>query len=485
MTPEIFAALSATGIADGVRSGTLRPTDVIAAALARLDEVDPHLHAFTFINTVGAMQAAAVLEAKIAQGHRPGPLAGVPVAVKDLILTKDMPTCFGSRLYAGYQPDRDDIVVERLRAADAILIGKTNCSEFGYGGVGHNPLFPTTRNPWNPALTPGGSSAGSAVAVVTGICPLALGSDGGGSIRLPAAFTGLVGVKASMGRVPLWPGCRDASLPGVSSWESIEHIGPLARNVEDAALMLSVIAGPDPRDRLSIPSADVDWTAAAAAQVPAGLRIAWCSHWGGQPVDPQVSLHSRRHADRLAKAIGATLKDVPAPHFPLDLFRKVVAQDTDMDGLTALRAAKAEPVSPALAMLLDDPGPASSPGRDRMAAVAGMADLMATCDLLLTPTTACLPFPVDLDGPKQIDGQPVADDAWTPAAFPMNLTGQPAASVPAGLSVEGLPIGLQIVGRHLDDALVLATVAAALKLVPARLIHTKFQHPQADPDGGR
>ena len=202
-------------------------------------------------------------------------MAGVPLGIKDLILTKDIRTTFGSRLYADYVPKVDDVAVERLIAADAIILGKTNAAEFGYGGFGHNPLFPTTRNPWNTALTPGGSSAGSGAAVAAGICPLALGSDGGGSVRLPAAFCGLVGIKATMGRVPVWPGCRDADLPGVSGWESIEHYGPLARTVADAALMLSVMAGPDPRDRWSLPDEGVLLARCrrpqAASQTAAGL----------------------------------------------------------------------------------------------------------------------------------------------------------------------------------------------------------------------
>ncbi len=181
--------------------------------------------------------------------RRSGRLAGAPVAIKDLVLTKGLRTTFGSRLYADYIPEHDDIVVERLRAADAIVIGKSNATEFGFGAHGNNPLFPTTRNPWDLARGPGGSSAGSAAAVAAGVCALSIGSDGGGSIRIPASLCGLVGVKASMGRAPLWPGCRDETLPGVSGWESIEHVGPITRSVADAALMLSVIAGPDRRDR--------------------------------------------------------------------------------------------------------------------------------------------------------------------------------------------------------------------------------------------
>ena len=158
-----------------------------------------------------------------------GPLAGVPVAVKDLICTRGLRTTFGSRLYADHVPEEDDVVVERLRAAGAVIIGKTNTSEFGYGAVGHNPLFATTRNPWNPTLTPGGSSAGSAAAVAARMVPLALGSDGGGSVRIPAALRGVFGIKPSWGRVPVYPGCRDERYPGISSWESLEHIGPITR----------------------------------------------------------------------------------------------------------------------------------------------------------------------------------------------------------------------------------------------------------------
>jgi len=203
----------------------------------------------------------------------------VPVAIKDLLFTKGLRTTFGSRLYADFVPEHDDIVVERLKAAGAIVIGKTNVAEFGYSAVGHNPLLPTTRNPWNLDVTPGGSSAGSAAAVAAGVCPLAVGSDDGGSVRLPAGFTGLFGIKASMGRVPVWPGCRDPQWPGASGWESIEHIGPMTRTVADAALMLAVMAGPDARDRWSLPADGLDWQAAARPVERLGLKAAPWTRW--------------------------------------------------------------------------------------------------------------------------------------------------------------------------------------------------------------
>jgi aspartyl-tRNA(Asn)/glutamyl-tRNA(Gln) amidotransferase subunit A len=209
MTPSDLALLDAATITAEVAARRLSPVEIAEAALAALEIIDPQLHCFPEVAREQALASAAALEAALSRGGRAGPLAGVPVPVKDLVLTQGIRTTFGSQLYEDFVPEGDDIVVERLRAAGAVIIGKTNVSEFGYGGVGHNPLFPATRNPWNRELTSGGSSAGSAVAVATGIAPMAIGSDGGGSIRLPAAFNGLFGMKASMGRVPLWPGCRD------------------------------------------------------------------------------------------------------------------------------------------------------------------------------------------------------------------------------------------------------------------------------------
>lgn len=463
MTPDQYSALSAQEIADAVGRGTISPSEIVRSALSRLNEINPKLHAF--VHVADDLQAQADrLERKLAAGQPPGPLAGVPVAIKDLIPTKGMPTTFGSCLYEHHVSPVDEISVARLRDAGAIILGKTNCSEFGYGGVGHNPVHPTTLHPLDSRLTSGGSSAGSAVAVATGICPLALGSDGGGSIRLPAAFTGIVGMKASMGRVPLWPGCRDPGMPGASGWETIEHVGPLARSVSDAALMLSVIAGPDRRDRYSLPAGDVDWLGAAHKAIPADLRVAYCETWAGVPVDREIAETVRAAAERFCKTLGTILVDVSAPDFPLDDYRCVVAADTDIIGLSREIGLKRVHVSKGLQSILDTHVTADTLRRarfGRMRSVNAMSALMQDFDLLLTPTTACLPFAAERDGPGLINGIPVADDGWTPALFPMNLTGQPALSVPAGTSASGLPIGMQIVGGHLGDELVITTGARA------------------------
>jgi aspartyl-tRNA(Asn)/glutamyl-tRNA(Gln) amidotransferase subunit A len=464
LSVEEYTSLGASQIASRVTAGSLSPVDVAKTALSVLERLDPSLDAFCTPTPELALESARALEARIRRGDRVGRLAGVPVAIKDLVLTKGVRTTFGSKLYADFVPDEDDIVVERLKLADAIILGKTNASEFGYGGFGHNPLFPTTRNPWDMRLTPGGSSAGSAAAVASRICPIAIASDGGGSIRLPAAFCGLVGIKASMGRVPLWPGCRSENIPGASGWESIEHIGPLARTVLDAALMLEVIAGPDARDRWSLPDEGVGWTDAAMSRGRLGLRIAYCPEWGGIPVDRRVRAIVDRAVQCFETDLGCDVTLEPAPFGDfIECFRAIVALETDLSGLRALGLGRETEISPSVQQLLSkqwDAEAFTDALTQRKVAVNAMARFMARFDLLLTPTVPLLSFAVDLAGPGTIDGRTVADDAWTPALYPANLTGQPAASVPAGWTDDGLPVGLQIMGRHLADRMVVRAAAA-------------------------
>ena len=470
MATEDLAGLDAVTLARLVRDKSVSPVETTAAAIAAMERLDPELHAFCTPAAKEAMAAARALEARIARGESPGPLAGVPVGIKDLILTKGIRTTFGSQLYRDFVPHVDDVAVERLRAADAIILGKTNAAEFGYGGFGHNPLFPTTLNPWAPSRTPGGSSAGSAAAVAAGVCPLALGSDGGGSVRLPAAFTGLFGIKPTMGRIPLWPGCRDETLPGVSGWESIEHYGPLARTVADAALCLSVITGPDPRDRHSLPDEGVDWLAAIGASLPKSLRIAWCPRWADLPVEREVLALTEAAAHRLADALGSRIETTPSPFGDLiEADRAIVALETDLTGLRRLAAGREHLLSPSLRALLAKSWTAEAftdAITARKGAVNAMARFMVTHDLLLTPTAPLVAFAVDRDGPGEVDGVPVEDDAWSPCLYPANLTGQPAASVPAGWTEAGLPVGLQIIGRRLDDRTVLAAAAVLERLQP-------------------
>ncbi|MEB8342046.1 amidase [Streptomyces endophyticus] len=461
--------LSATESAALIRSRELSPVEVTDAVLDRIDAVDGRLGAFCTPTPELARAAARRIADDIAAGRDTGPLAGVPLGVKDLISTKGIRTTSGSHAYADFVPDEDDIVVERSVAAGAVVLGKTNATEFGYSATGHNPLFPVTRNPWDLALTPGGSSAGSATAVAAGLGPVALGSDGGGSVRIPAALCGIFGFKASMGRVPVYPGCRDERYPGVSGWESVEHIGPLTRTVADAALMLSVLAGPDPRDRHSIPCADVDWT----RRRPAGaLRIAYSPDLGRVAVDPEVRRVTEDAARIFEKDLGAEvdLIDLELPDFSA-AFGAIIAAETDLTGMRAMADRLGPDMSPHLAALVRAPWTAeqfTDANLVRKAVVNRVARLMSTYDLILTPTTSVAAFPVGVQGPELIEGRMVPTDHWTSFTPIANLTGLPAASLPAGRTRDGRPVGVHLIGRHLADGALLDVCAAYEEAAPWR-----------------
>jgi len=458
-----ICAMTATELAAHVQARDLSAVEATDAVLGRIEDLDGTLHAFCTVVPEQAREEAERVDRAVAAGDAVGPLAGVPIGIKDLVATKGIRTACGSAAYEDFVPDEDDVVVERLRAADAVIIGKTNVPEFGYSGVGHNPIFPTTRNPWDPERTPGGSSAGSGSAVAAGMGPLAIGSDGGGSVRIPSAHCGLVGVKPSMGRVPLYPGCRDERYPGISSWDSLEHIGPMSRTVDDAALMLSVIAGPDPRDRHSIPTADIDWLGAAGRDI-AGLKIAYSADLGYAAVDPQVREIVGRAVATFESDLGCTVEARdPGWEDPYAAFWGLVATDTDLVGMRELAERHAGRMTPHLVEFLQRPWTAeelTSAAMARKAVCNKMWRLMADYDLLLTPTLTVPPFAVHMQGPEKVEDRMVPQFAWLSFTLPINMTGQPAASVPAGWTSEGLPVGLQIVGRHLDDATVLAAAAA-------------------------
>ena len=459
-----LCTIDAVTMAAEIRARRLSPVEVTQAVLERMERLEPTLHAYCTPTPELAMETARRVEAAIADGQQVGPLAGVPVAVKDLICTRGIRTVSGSRAYEDFVPDEDDVVVERLKAADAVILGKTNVPEFGYSGVGHNLVFPATRNPWNTELTPGGSSAGSGAAVAAGMGPLALGSDGGGSIRIPSSFCGLYGLKASMGRVPLYPGTKDERHPGVSSWESLEHIGPMTRTVADSALLMSVIAGPDPRDRFSVPAGDVDWTRCTEGGIR-GLRVAYSADWGYAAVDPRVRAVVDDAVETFERDLGCTVERVdPSWPHPYEAFWAIVANESDLRGLRAMvERIGADDMTPHVVDFIRTEWTAeqfTDALMVRKAVQNEMWRLMQDHDLLLTPTLAVPPFEVGIQGPEVIDGRSVEPFEWLHFTYPLNFTGQPAASVPAGWTDDGLPVGLQVIGRHLDDSTVLRASAA-------------------------
>jgi aspartyl-tRNA(Asn)/glutamyl-tRNA(Gln) amidotransferase subunit A len=458
--------LTAVELARAVRARELSPVDVVEAVQRRMDRLEPRLHAFCHRADAEALDAARALERDIAGGAPGGPLCGVPVGIKDLVAVAGMPMAGGSAAYRDFVPDEDDVVVERLRAAGAIVLGKTAVTEFGYSGASHSPVGETVRNPWNLALTSGGSSAGSGAAVAAGMGPVAIAADGGGSIRIPASLCGLFGIKASMGRVPMYPSCRDERYPGIASWEGLEHVGPVSRTVADSALVLSVIAGPDPRDRHSIPAGDVDWLASAAEAGPGalgGLRVAYSPDLGRVAVDDEVARVVREAVGAFADLGCEVVEADPSFPDPGAAFAALIALESDLRGMREIVDRHGHEMSPHLVDLITREWRAedfTDAQTTRKAVVNGMWRFMADFDLLLTPTLTTPAFPVHMQGPERVGGRYVRDTAWLSFTYPFNLTGQPAATVPAGFTADGLPVGLQIVGGHLADGLVLRAAAA-------------------------
>ena len=446
---------SATELTAMIRRKTVSPVEVVEAVLARIERVNPRLGAYVTLTADQARRAARAAErAVMRKGARLGPLHGVPFSVKDVVGTRGVRTTFGTPLFRDNVPAEDAPMVARLQAAGAIMIGKTNTPTFGWLGATHNLLFGPTRNPWHLDRTPGGSSGGASAAVAAGLGPLAVGTDGGGSIRIPASFAGVVGYKPSYGRIPIYPAS--------AAW-SLSHIGPLTRTVADAALVLQVTAGPDERDPYSLPAADVAYAKRLGRGVK-GLRVAYADDLGGgEPVDAEV----RRVAARAARAfrdLGCRVESA-APGWPSSaecwyaIFCGGVATR-----LAPYRDRRAD-LEPGLLRLIDETL-ANPPTRfveawfERLAWWQHPRAFFEKYDLLVTPTVACPPFPIGLDHPTEVAGKPVSPYGWIPFTYPFNLTGQPAVSVPCGFTRDGLPIGLQIVGRRFDDASVLQAAAA-------------------------
>jgi len=447
---------SALEIGDLIRAKKLSPVEIADAVLSRIDAINPILNAFCRVAADRARAAAREAEIAVTKGEPLGPLHGVPVSIKDVLFTRGLPTTGGSRLFADHVPDEDAIAVARLKAAGAIVLGKTNTSEFGHKAVTENPLFGVTKNPWNPALTSGGSSGGAAVAVASGCGPVALGTDGGGSIRIPAAFCGAYGFKPSYGRVP-----ERGGFP--SGFAHVSHVGPLTRTVRDAALVLDVIAGGDDRDRHSLPREAGSYLDACDGRVK-GLNIAWTSDLGYARVDPRVAELAGDAAAEF-ESLGCHVEVVnPGWEDPEGFFGTMIAAQFYAAWSDRLPEAEAE-MDPTLVKFIRRGGAVTA--RDYVQAL-GRVDaywrevhaFLERFDLLLMPTVAVLPFPAGQAPPREIAGGGVSVLGWMPFTFPFNLTGQPAASVPAGWTGDGLPVGLQIVGRRHADATVLAASAA-------------------------
>jgi Asp-tRNA(Asn)/Glu-tRNA(Gln) amidotransferase A subunit family amidase len=451
--------ISGLHLARMISSKKVKPSEVMGAILARIEKVNPKLNAYCTLAQESAMAEARAADKKVTRAKSLGLLFGVPVSIKDLILTKGLRTTFGSRMHENFIPDQDEVVVERLKAAGAIVLGKTTSCEHGHKSVTDSPLWGITRNPWNLEMTPAGSSGGAAAAVASGMGPLAVGSDGGGSIRAPASFCGIFGLKPSRGRIPLYP-----LLPG---WETLDrslaHLGPLTRTVADAALMMEVMAGPDDRDPLSLPGARVAFRRELKKGIR-GLKIAWSLNLGYAVVDGRVK-GAVESAVKAFSEVGAKLEEA-RPDFPPmhDAFQLIFAAGCAGSIGDRLEEWK-DRLDPGLVRLTEIGLKANAADYVRATNRSHflwekMQAFFEKYDLLLTPTLSVPPFPVGVDWPRDVAGQKVHPLNYLAFTYPFNLTGQPAASVPCGWTGDGLPIGLQIVGKRFADVTVLRAAAA-------------------------
>jgi aspartyl-tRNA(Asn)/glutamyl-tRNA(Gln) amidotransferase subunit A len=447
-----LCALSAADLLDAFRKRTLSPVDVTKAVLARIEKLNPVFNAFCLVSEQ-ALDEARAAEKRWMSGQAKGLLDGVPVSIKDIILTKGWPTLRGSKTIDPKGPWNDDApATARLREHGAVILGKTTTPEFGWKGVTDSPLTGITRNPWNRDKTPGGSSGGAAAAVASGMGPLAVGTDGGGSIRIPCSFTGLFGIKPSFGRVPAWP---------LSPFGTVAHVGPMTRTVTDAALMLNVLAQPDARDWHALPYDPRDWRTGLDQGV-AGMRIAYSPNLGYAKVDPEVAALVK-NAVAVFEDLGAKVEEKnpgfqdPAPLFQTQWYSgatfllKGIAREKHALIDPGLREAAAAGEKVTAHDLLDQQ-------LKRGALGTHMNLFHRDYDLLVTPTLSIAAF----DAGKEVADKMLQSrwTDWTPFTFPFNLTQQPAASIPCGFTKTGLPVGLHLVGPRYADALVLRAARA-------------------------
>jgi aspartyl-tRNA(Asn)/glutamyl-tRNA(Gln) amidotransferase subunit A len=448
--------LPATEIAAAIRTRRISPVDIVDALFQRIHQLNPTLNAYCTLTEEAARQAARDAEATVMRGDELGPLHGVPVSIKDLLFTKGVRTMRGSRIYEHFIPDEDAPTVVKLRAAGAIMLGKTTTPEFGWKGSTDSLVTGVSRNPWNIERSCGGSSGGAAAAVAAGMGPLAVGTDGAGSIRIPASFCGIVGLKPSRGRVAAYP----ASAVGFLS-----HIGPMTRTVRDAALMLQAMAGPDERDIGSLPADATDYLAACDGGVR-GLRVAWSANLGYAPVEPEIVKICAAAAQVFADDLGCTLEAAdPGFSDPVQTLQIIWA-----GGLAAALGPYlpewADRMDPGLVELIRSADPLSAASyaaagiMQRDAVWDSTRQLFDRYDLLLTPTMPTTAFAAGAPIPNVIAGRHTVGFGYTQFTFPFNLTGQPSVTVPCGHAADGLPVGLQIVGRRFAEATVLRAAAA-------------------------
>jgi Asp-tRNA(Asn)/Glu-tRNA(Gln) amidotransferase A subunit family amidase len=452
-----FRADRVTELADQVRRGERSAASLTEHSLGRIAALNPRVNAFVAVNEDRAHEQAARIDRLVAAGGDPGPLAGIPLGVKDLEDAAGLRTTYGSPLLEDAPLAREDsALVARLRRAGCVIIGKTNTPEFGWASTTANKIFGVTRNPWNLEHSAGGSSGGSAAALASGMVPLATGSDGGGSIRIPSAACGLSGFKPSLGRVP----AGGAEAP---DWLELSSKGPMARSIFDLAEVLDVVVGPEPSDLASLPRAEASWSSAVQdPQLPA--KVGWAPTLGYAPVDYEV-LQACEAALELLGTLGVEVVEVDGlfDHDPVDEWLTIVGACL----ARSLGPLKGHPhygaVDETLQLLVDGGLALDAVGLVRAIDASHHLNLrlleqLAQVQLLITPTTAGVAPPLSLEGIGLING--IEELNWVRFTYPFNMTRSPAATLSVGLASSGVPIGLQLIGPQLGDLAVLEAAAA-------------------------
>ncbi|WP_231638582.1 amidase [Pantoea sp. SM3] len=449
--------------AQQIRCGEVSSETLVGNCLKQIKTHNPTLNAFGDVYDEQALEEAISCDRERQSGKIRGPLHGVPFGVKDLFSTAGLRTTKGSLTSLDNVPESDAPIIERLKAAGAIIVGKTATTEFGWTGSSYSRVFGHGRNPWNPALTSGGSSSGSAISVAARMVPAALGSDGGGSVRIPGAFCGIFALKASLGRIPTWPW---------SATEMLSHAGPMTRTVRDSALLFDLLSGPDARDHQALPAKSESWLARCDQPLPS-LRVHYSPTLFNTPVDEQIARCVEQAVEQIAHSLPVTLMARPLDwSSPFDAFDTLWSGGRGVAYGAALQQ-QLDQLDPGFAALIERAQSLNLAdylaAQKQRAAFAGQVHaLFDSVDLLITPTLPVLPFAADRHVPEnQSPGDSGVEWArWTPFTWPFNLSGNPAATIPCGFTPQGLPVGLQVIGRRYAEGDVLQFCAALEALMP-------------------
>lgn len=466
---ELFS-MDATKLADLVRAGELKAVELLDLSLERIGRFDGQLNTFCHLDPEGAREQAEAVDLQVARGDDPGPLAGIPIGIKDLENAEGMPTTYGSLLFRENVVKTDSTQVARLRNAGTVMLGKTTTPELGSLSYTSSKINGVTRNPWDLERTPGGSSGGSLASVAAGLVPLCTASDGGGSIRIPAAYCGMPGLKPTFGLIPRGPGRLGINNLGVH--------GPAARSVRDIARYIDVVAGAHPMDPFSLPRYHRSLERGLTEELQ-GIKFAWTSTLGFGRCESEVAETSRRAASVLAESAGLEEMDVDTD-LPDAGASWAIAEALDCyTDLESFWPGRSEDLTPVMSLALQlveslTPAQMSDAARKRYEILRCVNRIFDEVDLLITPTTPTTAFAAEGPMPSEIDGIPMANPLIALCfTYPFNLTGHPAISIPAGTDGRGLPVGVQVVGRRFSERMLLTA---------ARIMESVLPQPKLAPD---